>query len=59
MEFLFSAQAGKGGGAATTYDGAGGVELALNPEEVDLMDTDAMQASTADKILHQTMWLMN
>ena len=22
----------------------GGVELALNPEEVDLMDTDAMQA---------------
>ena len=30
-------------------DGAGGVELALNPEEVDLMDTDAMQASTDTK----------
>ena len=36
-------KAGKGG-AASAYDGAGGVELALNPEEVDLMDTDAMQA---------------
>jgi splicing factor 3B subunit 2 len=43
-----SAAAGRGGRppAPTGQAGIdlGGVELALNPEEVDLMDTDAMQA---------------
>jgi splicing factor 3B subunit 2 len=33
----------KAGTASSAFD-SGGIELALNPEEVDLMDTDAMQA---------------
>ncbi len=37
-------KSGGGGAAASSLIDTGGVELALNPEEVDLMDTDAMQA---------------
>lgn len=35
---------GGGSGRAPGFMDSGGVELALNPEEVELMDTDAMQA---------------
>ena len=44
-----SAAAGSGGRRADP----GGVEMALNPDEVDLMDTDAMQAKAEAALREQ------